>query len=107
MRNPKDLQPNTKRTGYVAEELQEEADLHELVQRALTGNKKSNVPSYAAYIEDVVMGRRQGVLPPMHIWNPDQLDQVTSGSSTYLLVRTDLARRLADTARRAFEVPAP
>jgi hypothetical protein len=86
MRNPRDLQPNVKRSGYDAEEVQEEADLHELVQRALTGNKKSNVPSYATYIEDVVMGRKPGVLPPMHLWSSEPLTEVTSGAHTYLLV---------------------
>ncbi len=86
MRNPRDLQPNVKRAGYDAEELQEEADLHELVQRALSGSKKSNVPSYASYIEDVVMERRRGVLPPMHLWSSDELEEVVNGPHTYLLV---------------------
>lgn len=86
MRNPRDLQPNVKRTGYDAEEVQEEADLHDLVQRALTGSKRSNVPSYASYIEDVVMGRRPGVLPPMHLWSRDALAEVRNPENAYLLV---------------------
>ncbi len=86
MRNPRDLQTNVRRNSYDADEIQEEADLHELVQRALTGNKKSNVPSYAAYIEDVVMGRRKGVLPPMHLWSLGTLTEITAGPNTYLLV---------------------
>ena len=36
MRDPEILQPNAKRAGYNAEELEEEAGVHELIQRALS-----------------------------------------------------------------------
>lgn len=85
-RNPRDLQPTAKRMGYEAAALEEEAGMHELVQRALTGNKKTNVPKYANYIHEVVMGRREGVLPPIHVWSQDALDVVRNGPNTYLLV---------------------
>lgn len=85
MRNPRDLQPRAKRSAF-DDELQEEAELHELIQRALTGNKKTNVASYATYIEDLVLERRIGVLPPMHLWSVDELQVVSAGANTYLLV---------------------
>ena len=43
-RHPNDLGPVARITGYDAESIAEEAELHALVQRALTGNKKQNVP---------------------------------------------------------------
>src|SRR6185312_2634709 len=54
MRDPRDLQPTSRRSGFEAEALEEEAGIHELIQRALTGAKKSNVPRYADYILQVV-----------------------------------------------------
>jgi hypothetical protein len=86
MRNPRDLQPSTRRVGYEAEQLEEEASIHELIQRALTGAKKSNVAKYGEYIYEVVTGRAIGVLPPIHAWSPEKLDVVTNGPDTYLLV---------------------
>ncbi len=86
MRDPRDLQPNARRVGFEAEQLDEEASIHELIQRALTGAKKSNVPKYAQYIYDVVTGRTAGVLPPLHTWSPEQLEVVTYGADTYLLL---------------------
>jgi hypothetical protein len=73
-RHPGDLQPSARITGYDAEAISEEAALHELVQRALTGNKRSNVPRYTLYIEEVVNGVRKGVLPPMHLWSQEALE---------------------------------
>src|SRR5215469_2054766 len=71
-RNPAFLQPGARRGMYDADDLEAEAEIHALIQRALAGNKKSNVPAYRAYIEDVVMGK-VGVLPPMHLWSPKPL----------------------------------
>jgi DNA sulfur modification protein DndB len=73
-RHPGDLQPSARITGYDAESIAEEAELHELVQRALTGNKKANVGRYSLYIEEVVNGVRTGVVPPMHLWSHEVLD---------------------------------
>jgi DNA sulfur modification protein DndB len=84
-RNPALLQPGTRRGPFDAEELDSEAEIHTLIQRALTGNKKSNVGPYRAYIEDVVQGGI-GVLPPMHLWSPDQLTIARHGTQTYILV---------------------
>jgi DNA-sulfur modification-associated len=86
MRNPRELQTAAKRSGYDAEALEEEAGIHELIQRALSGSKRSNVPSYAAYIREVVEGRRIGVLPPMHLWSAEPLAEVPLGQTTYLLI---------------------
>ncbi len=86
MRDPEILQPNAKRAGYNAEELEDEAGVHDLIQRALAGNKRSNVPKYQDYIADVVMGRRDGVLPPMHLWSPDQLRSVSFEKDQFLVV---------------------
>ncbi len=86
MRNPRDLQPSARRVGYEAEQLEEEASIHELIQRALTGAKRSNVAKYGEYIYEVVTGRTVGVLPPIHAWSPEKLDVVMNGPDTYLLV---------------------
>ncbi len=85
-RDPDLLQPGSKRGNDDPDILGERA-MHELVQRALAGNKKSNVPRYTQYIEDLVLGRKPGVLPPMHLWSPEALDVVTVGATTYVLVR--------------------
>jgi len=85
MRNPKELQPNAKRSA-LDDDLQDEVDIHELIQRALTGNKKGNVAPYAAYIKDVVSGERVGVLPPMHLWSGEPLEEVAQGKQSYLLI---------------------
>ena len=81
-RHPADLQPNARISGYDADALADEASLHELIQRALTGNKKTNVGRYGVYIEDVVAGRRAGVLPPIHLWSPSALEVVQVGGSS-------------------------
>ncbi len=74
-RYPGDLQPSARITHqYDAEAIAEEAQLHELIQRAMTGNKRANVGRYSVYIEEVVTGIRSGVLPPMHLWSPSQLE---------------------------------
>lgn len=85
MRNPKELQPAAKRSN-LDDDLEGEVEIHDLIQRALTGNKKSNVAPYAAYIQAVVTGRRSGVLPPLHLWSADRLEEVTVGKQTYMLV---------------------
>src|SRR4051812_36935652 len=61
-RDPRELQPGAKRSSF-DDALEEEASIHELIQRALIGNKKANVPKYADYIREVVSGERTGVLP--------------------------------------------
>jgi DNA sulfur modification protein DndB len=73
-------------TGYDADTIAEEAQLHELVQRALTGNKKANVARYSTYIEEVVTSARQGVLPPLHLWSMDALDIVPLADVQYAVV---------------------
>ncbi len=85
-RDPDVLQPNSKR-GSDDPDIVGERQIHELIQRALAGSKKSNVPNYQSYIEGVVTGSRLGVLPPMHLWSEQELAVVAPGGSTvYLLV---------------------
>lgn len=84
-RDPALLQPNAKRPGSDADDLENEAEIHELIQRALTGSKKTNVGSYKNYIAGVVQGE-VGVLPPIHLWSADPLSLATQGVSTYGLV---------------------
>lgn len=85
-RDPALLQPTARRSGSDADELEEEAGIHELIQRALAGNKKSNVPSYRAYIEQMVAAERPGVLPPMHMWSEEPLMVTRHGSTQYALI---------------------
>jgi hypothetical protein len=85
-RHPADLQPSAKVTGYDADTIAEEAQLHELIQRALTGNKKANVARYSLYVEEIVDGTREGVLPPIHLWSPDLLDIVPLNDVQYAVV---------------------
>lgn len=73
-------------------DLEDEAAIHDLVQRALTGSKKANVPKYAQYIEDVVMGRISGVLPPIHGVAFEKLEVVHSGGTQYAVI--PVGRRL-------------
>lgn len=84
-RDPEWLQPGSKR-GNDDPAIEDERAMHELIQRALAGNKKSNVPRYARYIEELVRGQAAGVLPPMHLWSVAALDVVTVGPTTYTLV---------------------
>lgn len=84
-RDPDVLQPNSRR-GSDDPDIVGERQIHELIQRALSGSKKSNVPKYQEYIEAVVMGSKPGVLPPMHLWSEKPLQVVTPGSVVYLLV---------------------
>lgn len=85
-RDPALLQPNSKQRANDPD-IAELGDLHDLVQRALQGNKKTNVKSYKKYIEDVVSGQT-GVLPPIHLWSPNALEVATVGKTTYGLVPT-------------------
>lgn len=85
-RHPADLQQGARLSQYDAEAIAEEIELHELVQRALTGRKKSNVASYARYIAEVVDGVRQGVLPPIHLWSREPLESVQSGANSFVVV---------------------
>jgi DGQHR domain-containing protein len=87
-RDPQELQVRTK-VQAVSEDIEHEIAIHELVQRALKDTKKANVPKYRTYIEELVSGRRQGVVPPMHLWSDQQLEVVTQGAQTYLLVPND------------------
>jgi hypothetical protein len=84
-RNPMYLQSGTKRNLFDSDEIEEERDLHDLIQRALTGNKARNVLPYRRYIESVILGGA-GVLPPMHLWSQDPLAVVRHGISNYTLV---------------------
>jgi len=85
-RHPADLQPSARVTGYDSEAIAEEAQMHELIQRALTGNKKANVGRYSVYIEEVVQRMRTGVLPPMHLWSLSALDIVPLQDVQYAVV---------------------
>ena len=84
-RNPAHLQLATRRNAFDSDEIEEERDLHDLIQRALVGNKARNVPAYRRYIETVVTGG-VGVLPPMHLWSEEPLLVVRHGALTYALV---------------------
>ncbi|OLT01445.1 hypothetical protein BJF90_32050 [Pseudonocardia sp. CNS-004] len=84
-RDPDVLQPGSKR-GSDEPGIEAERAIHELIQRAMAGNKKSNVPRYARYIEELVRGESPGVLPPIDLWSPQGLDVVTVGPTTYILV---------------------
>jgi DNA-sulfur modification-associated len=84
-RNPIHLQPGARPAAFDSEEIQEEREIHELIQRALAGNKAKNVPSYRRYIEEVVLGG-EGVLPPIHLWSETGLDVVRHGASHYAVV---------------------
>lgn len=84
-RDPDVLQPGSKR-GNDDPNIEDERAIHELIQRAMAGNKKSNVPGYTRYIEKLVRGEIPGVLPPMHLWSVAELDVVTVGTTTYALV---------------------
>jgi DNA sulfur modification protein DndB len=85
-RDPALLQPNTKQRASDPD-LSELGELHDLVQRALQGNKKANAKKYRQYIESVVDGG-VGVLPPIHLWIPQPLDVATIGARTYAIVPT-------------------
>ena len=84
-RNPVHLQSGVKRKLFDSDEIEEERDLHDLIQRALTGNKAKNVLPYRRYIESVISGG-VGVLPPMHLWSQDPLIVVRHGITNYTLV---------------------
>jgi DNA sulfur modification protein DndB len=84
-RDPALLQIGAKRPGSDADDLEHEATIHELIQRALTGSKSRNVGPYKDYIARIVQGET-GVLPPMHLWSPDSLVIAKHGASTYSLV---------------------
>lgn len=84
-RDPDVLQPGSKR-GNDDPNIENERAMHELIQRALAGNKKTNVPRYTRYIEQLVRGEIPGVLPPMHLWSAEGLAVHTMGATTYALV---------------------
>lgn len=85
-RHPAELQQGARRTGYDADIVAEEAEIHALIQRAMVGAKKRNVKGYAQYIRAVVLGLRKGVLPPIHLWSPSPLDVIGVGTHTYAVV---------------------
>ncbi|MEV7420342.1 DNA sulfur modification protein DndB [Streptomyces sp. NPDC089919] len=73
----------------------EDVELHSLVQRGLELGKKINIPKYAAYIDRHVRAERVGVLPPIHLWTPQELSVVQSAHKggvlqQYLCVPHDL-----------------
>jgi len=84
-RNPALLQTGAKRSPFDSEEIEEERDIHTLIQRALAGNKAKNVPVYRRYIETVVLGG-VGVLPPIHLWAEAEMATVRHGATNYALV---------------------
>ena len=84
-RDPDMLQPGSKR-GNDDPNIEAERAIHELIQRAMAGNKKSNVVKYTRYIEKLVRGETPGVLPPMHLWSVAELDIYTVGATTYALI---------------------
>lgn len=84
-RNPVLLQRN-KRARPLDPEIEQEQDIHELIQRALTGSKKSNAEKYRRYIEGIVNGTSIGVLPPMHLWCRELLKQVQNQRGTFIIV---------------------
>ncbi|MGU3645172.1 DNA sulfur modification protein DndB [Microbacterium sp. C23T] len=79
-RDPAVLQPNAAKRYPGDTDLENAVELHELVQRALQGSKKSNVAKYKEYIGKVVNGE-PGVLPPIHLWSDKPLNLVTPGAS--------------------------
>jgi len=83
-RDPQLLQAGGRRRSYM-EDIEDEVEVHELIQRALTGNKKSNVPRYRDYIADVVDGK-VGVLPPIHLWSEQALNVVAVNGNPFLVV---------------------
>jgi DNA sulfur modification protein DndB len=85
-RDPALLQPNTRQRASDPD-LSELGELHDLVQRALQGNKKTNAKKYRQYIENVVNGG-VGVLPPIHLWLRKKLEVVTIGLRTYAIIPT-------------------
>lgn len=84
-RDPDVLQPGSKR-GNDDPAIEDERAIHELVQRAMAGNKKTNLPKFTRYIEQLVKGDVPGVLPPMHLWSLAELSIVSMGATTYILV---------------------
>jgi hypothetical protein len=84
-RDPDVLQPNSKR-GSDDPDIIGERQIHELIQRALSGGKKSNVSSYQRYIEELVTGKKPGVLPPMHLWSLQHLDVIEHGTTVYAVI---------------------
>lgn len=84
-RDPDVLQLGSKR-GSDDPDIEDERAIHDLIQRALAGNKKTNVPRYARYIEQLVLGRIPGVLPPIHLWSSDPLATVNAGTTSYVLI---------------------
>lgn len=69
--DPQILQPTSKPQNR---EIEEFIALHQMVQRALTGKKADNAPAYARYIEEIVAGKRPGILPPIHLWTDQPLE---------------------------------
>lgn len=84
-RDPQLLQAGARRSSTDAFELENESEIHELIQRALTGNKRANVGKYATYIESVVRGSI-GVLPPMHLWSQDRLKIEAMSNGHFALI---------------------
>jgi hypothetical protein len=82
-RNPQYLQEGARQRAY-DDDIDSEANIHALIQRALTGKKAANVPGYRTYIEKILCGEI-GVLPPMHLWSEQQLKKIELGD-TYVLV---------------------
>jgi DNA sulfur modification protein DndB len=81
-RNPTYLQQGARQR--TDDEVDSEAKIHALIQRALTGKKSANVPGYRTYIEKILCGEI-GVLPPMHLWSEQRLEIIELGD-TYALV---------------------
>jgi DNA sulfur modification protein DndB len=84
-RNPVQLQPGAKHSAFDSEEIEDERELHALIQSVMAGSKAKNVPNYRRYIEGVVLGET-GVLPPIHLWSETELSVVRHGASHYVVV---------------------
>jgi hypothetical protein len=85
-RNPVELAGASTQSGGYDPDLEEERALHEMVQRALAGSKKTNVARYAHYIAQRQRGQAPGVLPPIHLWTKETLEEVDAGAHTYVMV---------------------
>jgi DGQHR domain-containing protein len=85
-RNPVLLQANNKKGRELDPDIEREQDIHELIQRALAGGKKKNAEKYADYIEAKVSGASIGVLPPMHLWSPEQLELTSGRGGSYIVI---------------------
>ena len=84
-RDPMSLQLSTAPRRDEDPELEAEREVHDLVQRAVSGKKKTNVVGYAEYIGGILKGK-VGVLPPIHLWSKGALNVYEVEAGTFILV---------------------